>query len=108
MPGSIRAPRKLPCVQRWLRANTFSWATIGRAFCRLMQYQPAVEWLWDWRTRIDVQPWMLVNVADALRGAGRHKEAVECSHHALRLPEQYAQDHHHLLLACDAAGRVNF
>jgi hypothetical protein len=51
---------------------------------------------------------MLVNVADALRGAGRHKEAVECSHHALRLPEQYAQDHHHLLLACDAAGRVNF
>jgi hypothetical protein len=46
---------------------------------------------------------MLINVAEALRAVGRHKEAVECSRQALALAERYGQDHHHLLLACDAA-----
>lgn len=87
----------------WLRENTMCWAAVGRGFCAFSEYQPAWEWMHDWQDRPDLQPWMLLNVAEALRGVGRLTEAVACSQRALELPEPHARHFHNLFLACDAA-----
>lgn len=87
--------------KNWLRARTFTWGAAGYGLTGLRAYRLAAQWQSDWRDRDDIEPWMLVNVAEGLRAVGRGAEAVEASRFALSLPPAYGQHLHHLWLATD-------
>ena len=42
-----------------------------------------LRWLADWRSRPDVQPWMLYNLCVALRHQGRYEQAHEVARHVV-------------------------
>jgi tetratricopeptide (TPR) repeat protein len=90
--------------QAWpiLRQHFWAWASIGMALVRTGQYDKALPWQALWREFADVQPWMLVNVVEALRAAGRDDEAREASRAALEKPETPSHPYHRLWLAGDA------
>jgi hypothetical protein len=93
----------------WLRANTFTWGSVGYAWMALGKNRHAVKWLADWRNREGLEPWMLQNLATGLRELKRDREAAEVSRHALLLTPDVATAGHRLWLACDAvlAGRFD-
>jgi hypothetical protein len=58
-----------------LRSSTPLWGTVGSALAGgpASNQQEAIDWLADWETRSNVEPWMLVNLAqalDAIEGPG--------------------------------------
>lgn len=90
--------------QGWsLRKYTFAWASIGMALVGIRRFDLAVPWQEAWRDYPEAQPWMLANVVEALRAAGREEEAREVSRVALAMPPAFGQHLHHLWLAGDAA-----
>ncbi|MBC8870396.1 MAG: tetratricopeptide repeat protein [Planctomycetes bacterium] len=93
--------------ESWLREHTFAWGSAGYGLTGLREYRVAAEWQSDWRDREDLEPWMLVNVAEGLRAIGRDAEAVEASQLALSMPPAYGQHLHYLWLAVDEALRGN-
>ncbi|HYD42599.1 MAG TPA: tetratricopeptide repeat protein [Anaeromyxobacter sp.] len=97
-------------VARWkarraaaLRSDDWLWGCFGYALVSVARYAEAVAWLGDWRARARVAPWMLVNLAQALRDLGRSAEAGSVSRAALELPADHGTPLHRILLASDAA-----
>ena len=85
-----------------LRQETPTWASVGYGLLTVGDYSRTALWLADWRSRADLQPWMLIPLAVALRGAGRDDEAAEASRHALGLEDQDARSGcHSVWLATD-------
>jgi tetratricopeptide (TPR) repeat protein len=94
------------CIRRYgdaLRDSTSDWGNVGYCFASLEDYRQAVEWMRDWPERRDAQPWMLINLAIALRGLGDHTSANPVSRRALELPSDYTSKYHRLWLALDEA-----
>ncbi len=57
----------------------------------------------EWRQRVGVEPWALLNFASALRDLGRDEEAHAVGEYALTLKPDHASDKHRIWLALDAA-----
>ncbi|HTN74105.1 MAG TPA: C39 family peptidase [Pirellulaceae bacterium] len=92
----------------WLRTSTMCWGAVGYALAGLRDHAEGAKWCSNWRDYKDAEPWMLVNVAEALRGVSRDAEAAEVSQHALEIPPSNGLEQHRLWLACDAACAGNF
>ena len=67
-----------------LAGDDAAWGQVGYALSNWEWYKQAVLWLADWRTRRDVQPWMLFNLCLGLRQLGRYPEATEVVSYAIR------------------------
>jgi tetratricopeptide (TPR) repeat protein len=91
----------------WM-ADVRLWGVVGWVATLIRDYRLANEVCSNWRDYSGVAPWMLVNAVEGFRAEKRHEEAVECSRHALSLPEDGGTHLHHLWLACDAAGAGQF
>ena len=90
--------------QAWpvLRQHFWAWASIGMGLVRIGRYDLSLPWQALWREFPDAQPWMLVNVVEALRAAGRDDEAREVSRAALAQNETPSHPYHRIWLAGDA------
>lgn len=66
-----------------LRATDSLWATTGAAMLAHGRPAAAREWLADWQSRQNLDPWMLSHVALALRWSGHDAEARAASEQAL-------------------------
>jgi tetratricopeptide (TPR) repeat protein len=86
-----------------LRVASRTWSAMGRALLGVRLDRIAAAWLGDWRRRKDLAPYMLVNVAVAMRGRGRDDEARAAHALALTLPPDHSTDGHLALRALDAA-----
>jgi hypothetical protein len=58
-----------------LARDDAAWGQVGYALSNSSRMKEVVSWLSDWRTRQNVQPWMLFNLCLALRHLGRYDEA---------------------------------
>ncbi len=85
-----------------LRTDLDTWALCGYALLSIGLNQKCAHWLHDWRERPDIKPWMLLNLASALRDLNRHPEAHAVSQHALSLNINDSLEQHRLFLAIDA------
>lgn len=88
--------------QDWLRKNTRCWGSVGYALHHFRRFGRLLRWLADWRQRNDLEPWILKNLVEGLRRAGRNAEAAEAGRRALSLPPDPSQAGHRLWLAADA------
>jgi cellulose synthase operon protein C len=88
----------------WLRKDNHGWASMGFALVKLTNFRAASWWMRDWRDRSELQMWMLLNLALALRSCRCWQEAREVVDRAVKLP---VRDHTYpklrLLLAMDLA-----
>jgi len=77
------AERKSELPLRWLlwrRRDALSrddaaWGQVGFALIQFNRMNAVARWLADWRSRPNVQPWILFNLCLALRHQGRYDEA---------------------------------
>jgi len=70
----------------WLRQHPKGWGVAARALVNVRCYRAASAWMADWRTRSELDLALLHCLAQALRGAGRIKEAREVISVALAKP----------------------
>ncbi len=101
-PGEIQRRAAPPLVQglvplksalllRWLlwrrrevlEKDDAAWGQVGYALSTFNRMEQVVDWLSGWRTRQEVQPWMLFNLCLAYRQRGRYEEATSLAHYAL-------------------------
>jgi tetratricopeptide (TPR) repeat protein len=82
-----------------LRQNTQLWGNVGFAYTHSGLFREAARWLADWRDRPDIAPWMLQNVATALRVCGRDEEALQANQRALELRGDHTTATHFLWVA---------
>src|SRR5205823_9638917 len=71
--------------QSLLREPTWAWASGGHALFLAGQFQAASDWLSDWKTREDVEPAVLFDLALSLRVLDRWDEAHTIQLHAQSL-----------------------
>jgi len=90
------------------RSDVMLWGTVGYALSTAGRPREAVTWLSGWREREGVRPWMLVNLALALRDLGRDAEAAEASRAAAVLEGDRTSRLHPRWLAFDAARAGDF
>lgn len=62
-----------------------AWGQVGYALSRFNRMKRVAAWLADWRTRPNVQPWMLFNLCLALRHLGRYDEANAVARHVVEV-----------------------
>ena len=84
-----------------LRQDNSSWGTVGYVLLELHYEKEAANWLSDWPTRSELQPWMLWNGVLALRSLKRDDEAYQWGQHAVDLPPDHTSGPHHILVALD-------
>lgn len=92
------------CLRRHgelLRAHTRCWGAAGYALTAVARHRAAIRWMSDWQTRDDARPWMLINLAIALRAHRRVDEANRVSRRALELGSDYTTPYHRIWLALD-------
>lgn len=91
-----------------LRADPDCWAQVGYAFFNFRQYSKVITWMRDWRSQPNLQPWMLHNLAMALRNEKCDDEAHKVNLHAVGLRGDHTTVLHQLFLAWDdaMAGRL--
>lgn len=92
----------------WLRTSAAPWGAVGWGMTAFKDYDLAHEWLKDWRTQTEAEPWMLVNAAEAFREKGLAAEANEISRHALTLAPDGGVPLHKTWLAADAIVAQDF
>ncbi|TXT49746.1 MAG: TPR domain-containing protein [Limisphaerales bacterium] len=69
-----------------LRSSDWLWGKVGYALTCLKWRRRLLRWFADWRTRKQVEPWMLYNFITQLHAAGNDAEADAVVRHALTLP----------------------
>ena len=80
-----------------------TWGQLCYAYCNNGLYKEAAKWACNWRQHPDAAPWMLHNVAQALRVTGAASEAVEVSRAALRMRGDQTTPEHSVWIACAEA-----
>lgn len=98
-----RVRRAIREHREWLRADDRTWGITGYALHAIGDSRETAAWLADWRARQGVRPWMLANLALALRALRREAEAREVHEAAIALAPDGATTRHHAWLAVDAA-----
>jgi hypothetical protein len=105
--GDGRRSWKLGRVMRryrnHLQASTYSWGVTGYALVATDRYRAAVRWFADYQARKDVAPWILLNVAIALRATGADDEANGIQRRAIELPPDHSSHSHRAWLALESA-----
>jgi hypothetical protein len=79
------------------------WGWTGHALLAIGKPIEAARWYADWRHRPDAEPWMLLNLALALRCLDFDIDAEEVSRHAVTLPEDATSIFHEVWIAFDDA-----
>jgi tetratricopeptide (TPR) repeat protein len=69
--------------EKFLRDDTPVWGQVGHAFSSCLDDAATADWLRDWKERPEAQPWMLINLALALRGLDRFPEANAVQQYAV-------------------------
>lgn len=72
--------------QDFLRQDDWLWGKTGYALSCCGWRRRLLRWFADWRTRREIEPWMLYNYITKLQEAGRDAEADTVIRHALTLP----------------------
>lgn len=85
-----------------LRPDADAWGAAGYALLTLGLNHECARWCSDWRERDDAQPWMLLNLALALRDLGRWAEANAVSRRAQAINPGDSNAQHRVMLAVDA------
>lgn len=98
-----RLHRYINSARQSLRDDSYTWGSVGWALLTTGDFHEVAEWLSDWQGRSDLKPWMLSNLAEALRGLKRDKESNRVSKHALTLAADHTTYIHRLWLAFDEA-----
>jgi tetratricopeptide (TPR) repeat protein len=102
-----RPPRWRRLVRRhaeWMRQDTFSWGILGYALTRASLYGAAIDWLRNWESMKDCEPWMLTNLMGSLRARGRDEAAAKVSRWVVNLGRSNAVGIvHRCYLAVDEA-----
>jgi len=88
-----------------LRSRAEIWGEVGFALLTLRRERRAARWLADWRARVDLEPWMLINVGVAHRHVGDLATAAAATEHALALPRDHTFVYHASVGALDAGLR---
>ncbi|MBP6820691.1 MAG: tetratricopeptide repeat protein [Acidobacteria bacterium] len=88
-------------LEKPLRDHNQTWAHVGFIWLSLGNSRKAIEWLADWRNRERVEPWMLWNLALALKKEHRDRESVEICRHATNLQPDHMTQSHILFIAFD-------
>jgi tetratricopeptide (TPR) repeat protein len=88
--------------ERWLAQQDYTWGAAGYALANLRDYQATIRWMSDWQSRAGAEPWMLLNLVEALRALGRDAEAAAVSRAALASAREDGKEYHRLWLAADA------
>ena len=70
-----------------LRSSNRGWAKVTAALMTVVDYQTAVTWGADWRTRQVDEPWMLHPLVVCHRQLGQYAEAKEICEAALKIPD---------------------
>jgi tetratricopeptide (TPR) repeat protein len=85
------------------------WGTYAYLLLEDGRRAEVVAWMKDWQHRDGRQPWMLLNLAVALRGLGDWAAAAAVHRHAERLPGDHTTAEHQAWLALDdaLAGRLD-
>jgi hypothetical protein len=80
-----------------------TWGMTAYALLGLANHRKAARWMRNWKSRGDAQPWMLLNLVEALRHLGKTTEAREVGTYALSLTADHSLDLHRMWLALDEA-----
>jgi cellulose synthase operon protein C len=86
-----------------LKQETTLWGSVGYALRFVQANRRIITWLGDWRSRSDLKPWMLVNLAEAYRATGADDKSRAVHHAALDLDSDSGKMSHHAWLAFDLA-----
>lgn len=86
-----------------LQGSTYCWGVAGYALAATDQHRAAARWMADHEARKDVAPWMLLNLAVALRARGADDEATRIQRRAVELPPDHSWLCHRVWLALEAA-----
>jgi hypothetical protein len=85
-----------------LRSETWPWGAAGAGLFEIGDYKACAEWMVDYASRPEVEAWMLLNLALALRHLRRESESREVSRAALDLEHDGATVAHSVWLSFDA------
>ena len=66
-----------------LHADDAAWGQVGYALSNFKWSEKATLWLSDWRSRQNVEPWMLFNLCYGLRQLGDYAEATVVARYAI-------------------------
>jgi cellulose synthase operon protein C len=86
-----------------LRQETGLWGSVGYVLRLVQANRRIITWLADWRSRSDLKPWMLVNLAEAFRAIGSDADARKVHHAALDLDSDSGKKSHLVWFAFDLA-----
>ncbi len=87
-----------------LRADTPSWAMVGRALAVIADWPGLADWMSDWADHTKATPAFLLPLIKALRSLGRIDEARKVGLFALtKLSADYANSYHKVWLMLDQA-----
>jgi len=63
--------------REWLRDHTLGWGKVGYVYSTFEYSRKVVSWLADWKSRPNVESWMLYNLVVALQKLRQHDAALE-------------------------------
>ncbi|CAN5554758.1 hypothetical protein BH09VER1_BH09VER1_38070 [soil metagenome] len=86
-----------------LREDIRCWGQVGYALTSLDLDREVAEWMADWRSQREAQPWMLFNLVLALRVIDNYAESHLVGLHAVSIKGDHTTLKHHLFLAWDEA-----
>ncbi|HYJ05210.1 MAG TPA: tetratricopeptide repeat protein, partial [Chthoniobacterales bacterium] len=88
--------------------DDIAWGNVTYAMTHMGEFRRTIRWMQDWKSRPEIQPWMLLNLTVALRQFPREREAHEAGLAALELGVDHTTGAHCLFLAADEAIAGNF
>lgn len=86
-----------------LKSDAEVWGTVGFALVSVDGAARAIDWLSDWKTRDGVRPWMILNLALALRDREDDAGSTEVSRAALGMAPDHTSTGHALWVAMEEA-----
>jgi tetratricopeptide (TPR) repeat protein len=87
-----------------LRKQTSAWGQIGSCFSKVLNDERVAGWMHDWKERVGVQPWMLMNLSLSVRGLDRFADGAVINRHVLENYESdYTSLYHRTWLVLDDA-----
>jgi len=105
--GNLKKPGYLRSLIRreraWLLEHAPAWGSVGYSYVQMRRYRAALHWLQSRQNRPDAQPWMLQNLALALRRVGRDKEAIAVNQRAIELRPDHTTPIHRVWLLFEIA-----
>ncbi|MBS1791823.1 MAG: tetratricopeptide repeat protein [Acidobacteria bacterium] len=96
-----RARRLIADLQQLLRDHVQTWGMTGYILFSLGDSRKAIDWMSDWQSREGLSPWMLWNLALALRKTGKDFESSKVCRFAETLQPDNLTQSNMLLIAFD-------